>query len=203
MLRGKVTPPRLNPAPVNVMPPAGMVAALCPEFVAVTVNVLLPPTPTVPNDRDVGATFSETPVLVTPVPVSGTVVCGVGALLVTVTVPELDPVEVGLKVTLRGMLPLDAIVNGVAGALAMLKPGPETESPEMETLVDPLFNRVTVIELVVPTATLPKAPVEGEAPTATVGGALLTDTLGGPPAAPPQPIIRDRTAAQLMIPQNA
>jgi hypothetical protein len=75
IMSGKDIFPSENPAPVKTMPPAGIVTALCPAFVAVTDIVLLPPTPTVPNDRVVGATFREAPpVFVTPVPVNAIVV---------------------------------------------------------------------------------------------------------------------------------
>jgi hypothetical protein len=102
------------------------------------------------------------------------------------------------------MLPPDARGNGVAGALSMLKPGPEIESAETETLEDPLFCNVTVNVLVVPTETLPNASVEGEASTATVGPALETETFGGEPAPlVPQPVMEPMNNAHTMTPQNA
>ena len=74
MLTGSVRFPSENPIPVKVIPPVAMVTVLCPVFVAVTDIVLLPPTLMVPKGKEVGATFNETPVLTTPVPVSATVV---------------------------------------------------------------------------------------------------------------------------------
>jgi hypothetical protein len=128
----------------------------------------------------------------------------VEALLLTVTVPETAPLDVGLNVTLRGMFPPDAIENGAAGALAILKPGPATESAETEILEEPLFCKVTVNVLVVPTATLPKAAGEGEASTATVGAALDTETFGGEPAPlVPQPVMEPIHTANAITPHHA
>lgn len=125
-------------------------------------------------------------------------------MLVTVTAPETAPLDVGLNVTLRGMFPPEAIANGVAGALAILKPGPATESAETEILEDPLFNKVTVNVLIVPTATLPKAAGEGEALTAVVGAALDTETFGGEPAPlVPQPVMEPINTANAVTTPNA
>jgi hypothetical protein len=74
MVTGSARFPSENPVPVKVIPPVGIVTVLCPVFVAVTDIVLVPPTLTVPKGKEVGATFNETPVLVTPVPVNATVV---------------------------------------------------------------------------------------------------------------------------------
>ena len=105
------------------------------------------------------------------------------ALLTIETLPDTLPVAVGAKPTENDVDWPGVNVSG--------RPSPETEKPfpvtlseESETLAFPVFVSVTVFELLVPVATLPKLSEVGETPSCRTGAtpvplrATLTDGVG-------------------------
>jgi hypothetical protein len=100
----------LKPAPVTVGC-CEMVTLPVPEFVRVTVCVLLLPTVTFPKLMLVGLAVSWV-VVVVPVPESDTVVGEVGALLVTTMLPVALPAVVGANFRVKVVLWPGATVRG-------------------------------------------------------------------------------------------
>ena len=83
-------------------------------------------------------------------------------MLVTVTLPEKLPEEVGANVTLKDMDCPAARLRGSAKPVA-LNPAAVTLICETDTLELPLFATVTVCVPVVPVARLPKLSEAGDA----------------------------------------
>ncbi len=110
---------------------------------------------------------------VTPVPESETVV---GELLLasmaTEILPVTLPVAVGAKVALKVALWPAVRVRGRESPL-MLKPAPVTVASETVRRRVPLFLRVTVLVLLLPTVTFPKARLVGLALSSLLAAASL------------------------------
>jgi len=103
-------------------------------------------------------------VAATPVPLSEIVSGEPGALLVSKTDPVTLPEAVGVKTALNVELFPALIVNGVVMPLR-LNPAPETWACEMVTMAVPVFVKLIVWELLLPTVTLPKGALVGFAPS--------------------------------------
>jgi hypothetical protein len=149
----------LKPAPAAFT--AEMVSFAFPLFVRVTLSELVVPSFTFPKLKLVGFAPSCT-LGATPVPASAIVSGEVGALLTSVTEPETPPEVDGVKTVLNvAVLPAAT----VSGALIpeVLKPVPVAATCEIVRLALPLFETVTVCELLLPTTTLPKVAVDGVA----------------------------------------
>jgi hypothetical protein len=145
--------------PVNVS--CEIVTEAVPEFVNVTVCELLVPVVTLPSAIDAGDAVSCD---CAPVPLSAIVIGELGALLTTEILPAAlpEPVGVNFAVTLADCPAVS--VNGVVTP-ETLKPLPVALTWETVTLAVPLFVRVIVCELLLPTFTLPKFSLAGEAPS--------------------------------------
>ena len=85
----------------------------------------------------------STLVEVTPVPLSGMDIDGLGELLTSVIEPEAAPEVVGAKTALNVVFLPAAIVSG-ALMPEMLNPAPVTLTDEMVRLADPPFDTVIV-----------------------------------------------------------
>jgi hypothetical protein len=109
------------------------------------------------NDEELGVQLKVTEWLAgaEPVPVSGMTRGELAALLVTVTLPERLPVVVGANVTLKEVDCKAVRVTGSAKPLA-LNPAPLAAICETDTLLLPVFVRVTFCVALVCVVTLPK-----------------------------------------------
>ena len=96
----------------------------------------------------------------TPVPVSGIVIVGSLALLVTVMLPEAASEVVGANCAVKLVLWLAASVNGIERPTAV-KPAPVALTAEIVALVLPLFVKVIVCWPLLPTDTFPNATLPG------------------------------------------
>ena len=114
------------------------------------------------NDEELGVQFKVTEWLTgaAPAPVSGMTRGELAALLVTVTPPERLPVVVGANATLKEVDCPAARVTGSAKPLA-LNPAPLAAICETDTLLLPVFVRVTFCVALVGVVTLPKPTEEG------------------------------------------
>lgn len=111
------------------------------------------PTSTVPNDKDAGES-AICPKLV-PFPESDMPTVASDALDVTVTVPLLLPLTVGVNVTVNAALwPAARVIGTVKGV--RLNPLPVTAAWEIATLEPPEFVRLTVSTWLFPMRVLPK-----------------------------------------------
>jgi hypothetical protein len=133
-------------------------------FVRVTVCVLLLPTFTLPKPTDAGEAES---CRVTPTPERATTVGEFEALLTTVTAPLTLPELEGAKLALNWVLWPAPSVRGRARPL-IPKPVPATEAWLIVMLAEPLFVRVTVCAVLLPTVTFPKLTELGEAESCKV-----------------------------------
>lgn len=104
---------------------------------------------------------TECALTVVPVPDNGTVAGELPASLVKVAVPLAAPFVCGAKVIAIEVEAPAATVNGVA--VLFPNPAPLTEIDETVTLAVPELESVTVLELLLPTFTFPKARGIGEA----------------------------------------
>ena len=95
-VRGKVVEIRLKPEPVTAIPE--MIRSAFPELVIAAVFVLVLPTVTLPNAREVGATLIAGAGVDTPVPSKDTEVGEPAALLEIVAEPVTEPAALGEKV---------------------------------------------------------------------------------------------------------
>jgi hypothetical protein len=153
------TPLALNPAPVTVT--VEIVMLEFPLFVSVDVSWLELLTFTVPKLKLVGFAASSR-VAATPVPLR-LIVNGEGVpLVVSVTDPLMVVAEVGVKMALNVALPPAAIVVDVVSPV-MLIPVPDVTMFENVRVALPLFRNVTGCELLLPTTTLEKATLVGDA----------------------------------------
>jgi hypothetical protein len=119
---------------------------------------------------------------VTPVPERETLAGELPALLVIEAAPLALPFDVGKNPMLSEVLVPALTVNGVATLL--LNPGPVTVTDETEASAAPVFESVTVRELLVPTFTLPNASNAGDAfriATGVVTPVPVNETVFGDP----------------------
>src|ERR1700704_4336038 len=116
----------LNPVPVTLV--WEMIKLAFPESLRVSVWVFDTPTGTLPNATLAGTTDTCG---FNPTPLNVTVKFGLLALLVTVTLPVVVPMTVGLKVILKEVWPPFAKLRGTVIALAE-KPVPVTATFEIE-----------------------------------------------------------------------
>jgi hypothetical protein len=86
------------------------------------------------------------------------------ALLATLTLPNTLPGVVGAKTTVSVAVWLGVSVVPAFTPLA-LNPAPEDVTPEIVTLEFPVFVRVTLKLLLVPSFTFPKLKVDALAPS--------------------------------------
>lgn len=158
---GVRTVPALMPlvvnAPVAPLIPEMVMLAL-PLFVSVEVSELLFPTFTLPKDSVVGLA-PRTTVAAVPVPLREIAVGEVGTFVLNEMLPVALPAEAGAKTALKVMVAFGARV--CATKPVTLKPVPVTVSDETTRLTVPVFLSVIVWELLVPSATFPKAALEG------------------------------------------
>jgi hypothetical protein len=145
--------------PVNVS--CEIVTEAEPEFVSVTVCEFVVPVVTLPNETEAGEAVS---VDCEPVPLSAIVSGEFGALLTTEMLPVELPEPVGANCAVKLADCPAAIVIGVV-APETLKPVPVTFTAETVTLAEPLFFKVIVCVLLLPTFTVPKFSLAGEAPS--------------------------------------
>ena len=152
-------PLALKPAPLTVTPE--IVIFEFPLFVTVDVNELLLPTVTVLKFRLVGLAPS-TSVAAVPVP-DRPIARGEGVPFVTnVSDPVTLAAEVGVKIALKLVLPPAAIVVEVESPVKLM-PEPAGVICENVSAVLPLFVKVIGCELLLPTTTLPKPTLDGDA----------------------------------------
>src|SRR2546425_1047940 len=133
-----------------------MVTPPVPVLVSVTFLDAALPTVTEEKLRLLGVTFNI--LEAKPVPVNVTTFDPLAASLATVTLPDTEPADAGVNVTVIMRFFPSAIVTGRDSGL-MLKPAPVTLGCcEMVTteFLDPVFVSVNVWETLVPISTLPK-----------------------------------------------
>lgn len=141
-----------NPAPLTDTPE--IVMFVFPLFVSVAASELLLPKVTSPKVRLDGFKPSNR-VLVTPVPVREIASGEFTALLVSEIDPLALPLALAVKVMLNALLCPAAITNGRFNP-DVPNPVPATATFVIVALAFPLFDTVTVCELVDPTATFGK-----------------------------------------------
>ena len=147
-------PVTLKRAPVRVSEETTKFAV--PVFFRVIAWVAVVPAATLPKLTLEGVT--ESPGCV-PVPLSE---IGVGELEASVTtemLPDTEPVEAGVNVALKVIVPPAPTV--CAANPVTLKPAPVAVAEETVKFTVPVFLRVIVCVAVVPTATLPKLTLAG------------------------------------------
>jgi hypothetical protein len=150
----------LKENPVPVTSPEVTVTLVAPaEREAVSAKLL--PTVTLLKSKAVGETPSSPGAR--PFPESATVMLALVALLVTVTVPVAAPLAAGENVTLTLMLLPASTEKGTAGTELSVKPVPEMATFETLTLFVVPLTRLTAVDLLLPTATLPRSRLAGEA----------------------------------------
>jgi len=167
---GLVTPLRLNPVPLTAT--CEIVTLVPPVFVTVSRSDELLPTVTVPKLRLVGFDVSRPGE--TPVAVRGISSAGFDALDMTVTLPVAAPAEVGVNRTLKLVLCPAPTVIGVVTPLK-LNPVPLMATPEIVTLVPPVFVRVSESDESLPTVIFPNPRLVG-LEVRPPGAAPLPDT---------------------------
>jgi hypothetical protein len=139
MVAGNARPPRLK-TPESVVV-AVLMVTLPPVAIRVPDALPLDPTTTLPRFMAVGVTLSV-PTAEVPDPESGTASVGFDAFDVTVALPLAVPEEAGVKVTLKFVLWPALKVNGRLIPFT-LNPLPLAVTPEIVTLVPPLFVTVS------------------------------------------------------------
>ncbi len=154
---GVVTPDMLNPVPATVT--AETVTLPEPPFVNVIVWELLLPMFTLPKLSLAGEAVKLPCV---PVPLNAIVSGEFGALLATEMLPLAVPAAVGANFAVKVAFCPAAIVSGVVTP-EIVKPVPDTFTADIDTLPDPALVSVIVCELLLPTFTLPKLSLAGEA----------------------------------------
>ena len=127
-----------------------------PEFVKLIATDPLLPTGRLPKLTLEGFAVSCPWV---PVPLNAMVTVGFVALLSITIEPTTLPVALGLNFALNDVL--CPALSVVVLRLLILNPAPAGVAFEIEMLVVPVFERVMVCELVLPTATLPNATLPG------------------------------------------
>jgi hypothetical protein len=159
IVSGVVTPETLKPVPETFT--ADTVTLPVPPFVRVIVCELLPPTFTLPKLSLAGEAVKLPCV---PVPLNAIVSGEFGPLLTTEMLPVSLPELVGVNVALIVADWPAVKVNGVVTP-EIVKPVPVTLTAETVTLAVPLFFSVIACALLLPTFTLPKFSLAGEAPS--------------------------------------
>jgi len=134
------------------------VIGVAPVLVSVSVNEELLPITTLPKLRLVGAAVKAPGAR--PVPDKDIVKVGFDAFDVIVTVPVALPPAVGAKETVNVVFWAGFSVSGVVMPLSW-NPAPLMLACETLTAVPPVFVRVTPMDAVEPTSTLPKASLDG------------------------------------------
>lgn len=158
-VRGKARPLRLNPVPLAAA--AETVTLAVPVFVKVTLCVAVLPTFTFPKLMLAGEALSSR---LDPEPLKATVVGESVAVLVTVRLPLALPALAGANVALRVRL-FPAVRVAGRETLFTLKPAPEALMVLMVTPAVPVFVIVTLCVLALPTFTVPKSTLVGDAPS--------------------------------------
>lgn len=152
IVTGSEIPPTLNtPESLLVIE---VTVTLAPLATKLPEAVPLVPTTTSPRFNVPGVTV-RVPTEATPVPESEIVVVEVDAFEVIVTSPLALPADVGLKLTLKLVLPPALRVCGRLMPLT-LKPLPLATTLEIVTLLPPVLVTVSDIDWVLPSVTLPK-----------------------------------------------
>ncbi len=152
---GVENPVTLKAAPVTVAEET--VTFAVPLFVSVTFVVPELPTSKLPKLIEEGFAVRLPCV---PLPVSGTVTVPSLAELLIVMLPEAEPAVVGANVAVKLVLCPAAIVFGVEKPL-MLNPVPDATTWDTVALALPVFVKVIVCGLLLPTCTLPKFTLPG------------------------------------------
>ena len=145
-VRGKLSPLRLNPAPLALA--AEIVRLDPPVLVRVSVSDFEVPSSTFPNVRLVG--FAVSAPGVTPVPDRGMPKLGFEPSDVMLTLPLTAPLAVGLKTTVNEVLWPAVNVKGKVSPLT-LNPAPLAEAAEIVRLDPPVFVSVSVALELLPT----------------------------------------------------
>jgi hypothetical protein len=156
-LSGNAIPLALKPAPLELI--CEMETLEFPVFVNVTVCEALVPVVRLPKLSDVG--FADScKADATPDPLKGILKAGFVALFVSVRLPERLPAEVGVKPTLNDAEPPGATESGKT-IPDKLNPVGLKDAWVTLRVAEPGFCTVIVCVLVTPTATFPKATLEG------------------------------------------
>jgi hypothetical protein len=166
----------LNPVPAA--PSCEIVRLALPVFFSVIVCEPVLPTATLPKLTLDGVTASCGCV---PVALRATVVGEPDAFAVSEMLPETAPGEVGVKTALNVVLLPAEIVCGEKPVI--LNPAPVAPPCEIVRLALPVFVRVTVCELLLPTATLPKLTLDGVADSCDCAPVALRAIVVGEPGA--------------------
>ena len=171
-----------KPLPVAVIPEMDTPAD--PVFVNRIAWVFAVPTGTLPNTAVCGVALTYPALaplppplecLQVPVPARGRTNVPFAASLISFSCPDELPVVLGAKLTRNVSEPPAATLRGTEIPLAR-KPLPVTVSPETFTAALPVFDKVIVTVLVLPTRTLPKSTDPGFSvswPLASAVGATL------------------------------
>ena len=145
----------LNPVPVAL--PCEIATLAVPEFFKIMLTDPLAPTSRLPKLILVGFAVR---LPCTPVPLSVIEVVGLLAVLVIRTLPAAAPTTVGANCAVKLVLWFAASTNGTDRPVA-LNPLPLALIAEIVALVFPVFVKVIVCGLLLPTDTLPKATLPG------------------------------------------
>ncbi len=169
-------PAILNPAPAALS--CEIVRLALPVFFSVIVCEPVLPTGTLPKPTLDGVTVSCGCV---PVALRATVVGEPDAFVVNEMPPETAPGEVGVKTALSvALLPAEIVCDEKPG---ILNPVPVALPCETARLALPVFVRVTVCELLLPTATLPKLTLDGVTDSCDCAPVALRAIVVGEPGA--------------------
>jgi hypothetical protein len=169
-------PVTLNPVPVTLSEETTKFAV--PVFLSVINCVPVAPSATLPKLTLDGVT--ETPACV-PVPLSGIAVGEPDRFVFTEMLPETSPAEVGAKTASNAMLAFGANVCAVKPVT--LNPEPVTLSDETTRFAVPVFFNVINCVALVPSATLPKATLDGVIDIPGCAPAPLNEIVIGEPGA--------------------
>jgi hypothetical protein len=152
---GADRPVMLNPVPDVLTCETATLAV--PEFVRVTLTDPLAPTSRPPKLMLAGFAVRFP---CTPVPSSAIETVGLLAVLVIRMLPAVPPTVVGANLAVKLVLWFAASVNG-ADSPDALNPVPVELIAEIVALVLPVFVKVIVCGLLLPSATLPNATLPG------------------------------------------
>jgi hypothetical protein len=152
---GAARPVMLNPVPDAL--PCEIATLAVPEFLRVTLTDALAPESRLPKLMLVGFAVR---LPCTPVALSAIATVGLLAVLVIRMLPEAAPTVVGANCAVKVVLWLAASVNGTDRPVA-LNPLPVALIAEIVALVFPLFVKVIVCGLLLPTDTFPNATLPG------------------------------------------
>lgn len=156
-VRGSVIPLVLKPVPVALICETETLEL--PVFEIVTFCVALEPVARLPKFSDVGDTESCS-VEAAPVPLRGITSDEVGALLISVMLPEKVPAVAGAKPTLNETAPPGAIERGTVSPVEV-NPVPTREACVRLRVAVPELRIVSVWLPLAPTIRLPNDTLEG------------------------------------------